>query len=166
MTTTVHTIGHSNHPIERFIALLREHGIDTLVDVRSRPYSRWAPQFQKLALARSLTAEGIAYVYLGDALGGRPEGREFYDAEGRLDGQRRALAHDFRIGIDRLVEVARRGSTAMLCAEEDPTRCHRRLLVTPALQGRSVAVQHIRGDGRVQQDDELGERKLQLRLFE
>lgn len=148
MTTTVHTIGHSNHSIERFIALLRGHGINTLVDVRSRPYSKWAPQFQKSFLSRSLTAEGIAYVFLGDELGGRPEGREFYDAEGHVDYERRAQALDFQTGIDHLVEIARTASTAMMCAEEDPTGCHRRLLVTPALERKGIVVLHVRGDGR------------------
>lgn len=166
MTTTVRTIGHSNHPIERFIALLREHGIETLVDVRSRPYSRWAPQFQKSFLSRSLTAAGIAYVFLGDELGGRPEGREFYDAEGHVDYERRARARDFQTGVARLLEIARERSTAIVCAEEDPGHCHRRLLVAPALQQNDVTVEHIRGDGRVQTEDEFGGGKPQLRLFE
>lgn len=163
--TDIHTIGHSNHPIERFIALLRQHGIATLVDVRSRPYSRWAPQFQKEALSRSLAAVPLAYVFLGQELGGRPEGAEFYDAEGHVDYERRAGAAEFRAGIDRLVAIARQGS-AIMCAEEDPIRCHRRLLVTPALQRSGVTVEHIRGDGRVQTENELGGRKPQLRLFE
>lgn len=166
MTTTVRTIGHSNHPIERFIALLREHGIETLVDVRSRPYSRWAPHFQKTFLSRSLTAAGITYVFSGDELGGRPEGREFYDAEGHVDYERRAQAPDFQAGVDRLVEMARQRSTAILCAEEDPTRCHRHLLVTPALQRRAITVQHVRGDGSVQVDDDVRGPTPQLRLFE
>jgi uncharacterized protein (DUF488 family) len=164
--TTVHTIGHSNHPIERFIALLRQHGVATLVDVRSRPYSRWAPQFQKSALARSLADERIAYVFLGSELGGRPDGKEFYDAEGRVDYERRTGAREFQVGVDRLVEIARDASTAILCAEEDPGNCHRRLLVTPTLQRKDVAVLHIRGDGRVQPEDELSGRKPQMRLFE
>lgn len=166
MTTTVHTIGHSNHLIERFIALLREHGIETLVDVRSRPYSRWAPQFQKSRLSRSLTAASIAYVFLGDELGGRPEGREFYDAEGHVDYGRRAQAPDFQASVGRLIDVANQGPTAILCAEEDPGRCHRRLLVTPALQQRGLTVRHIRGDGRVQSDEEFRGQTPQLHLFE
>ena len=163
---TVHTIGHSNHSIERFIDLLRQHGIATLVDVRSRPYSRWAPQFQKNALARSLTAGGITYVFLGQALGGRPEGEEFYDAEGHVDYEHRARARDFRGGIDELVGFACQATTAILCAEEDPSQCHRRLLVTPALQQKDATVLHIRGDGRVQPEDELSGQKAQLPLFE
>jgi uncharacterized protein (DUF488 family) len=164
--TTVHTIGHSNHPIERFIALLHRHGVAALVDVRSRPYSRWAPQFQKIALARSLADERIAYVFLGSELGGRPDGKEFYDVDGRVDYERRTGAREFQVGVDRLVEIARDASVAILCAEEDPDRCHRRLLVTPALQRKDVTVLHIRGDGRVQPEDELSGRQAQLPLFE
>lgn len=166
MTTTVRTIGHSNHPLERFIALLRQHGISTLVDVRSRPYSRWAPHFQKSFLSQSLEAEGITYVFLGGELGGRPDGAEFYDAEGHVDCERRAQARDFRAGVERLIDVANQGPTAILCAEEDPGRCHRRLLVTPALQRKGLPVRHIRGDGRVQSDDELRGQAPQLRLSE
>jgi uncharacterized protein (DUF488 family) len=164
--TTIHTIGHSHHSIEHFVALLRQHGVATLVDVRSRPYSRWAPQFQKDALSRSLAAVPIAYVFLGQEFGGRPEGAEFYDEHGHVDYERRTQAPDFRAGLDRLVAIARQGSTAIMCAEEDPIRCHRQLLVTPALQRSGVTVEHIRGDGHVQTEDELGGRKPQLRLFE
>lgn len=163
--TTVHSIGHSNHAIERFIDLLRQHGVTTLVDVRSHPYSRWAPQFRKEALSRALTAAGIAYVFLGDALGGRPKGKEFYDAKGHVDYQRRSAAPGFQEGVDRVVEIAQTRAVAILCAEEDPTRCHRRSLVTPALQKKEIAVLHIRGDGRVQSDDELRRGKDQLSLW-
>jgi len=161
---TVHTIGHSSHPLGRFVALLRRHGIATLVDVRSHPHSRWAPQFRKSALSRSVAAEGIVYVFLGRELGGRP-GAEYHDEQGHVDYGRRARAPDFQAGVDRLVEIAHRSPTAIMCAEEDPSRCHRRLLVAPALLRRSVAVLHIRGDGRVQ-PDELCDAPAQLPLLE
>ena len=166
MTTAIHTIGHSHHPIDRFIDLLRTQGVKTLVDVRSRPYSRWAPQFKQSAFVVSLAAAGIEYVFLGESLGGRPEGAEFYDAEGNVDYERRALARDFQAGVVELVERARTSATAIVCAEEDPARCHRRLLVTPALLREDFDVLHIRGDGRVQPEGQARGPKAPPSLFE
>jgi len=162
----VHTIGHSGHSMDEFIELLRQHCIATLADVRSRPYSRRMPHFQQSSLRRSLGAERLEYVYLGHELGGRPAGAEFYAPAGHVDYERRAQALDFQAGIEQLIEVAGQSSTAILCAEEDPAHCHRRLLVTPALERRGIAVLHIRGDGRLQSEDELRAPSSQLRLFE
>lgn len=164
--TTIFTIGHSNHPAEHFVDLLRQHGIATLADVRSLPYSRWAPQFRKEALARSLGDARIEYVFLGRELGGRPDGAEFYTADGKVDYARRALAVDFQAGIAQLLELVRSRPTAIMCAEEDPGRCHRRLLVTPALVERGIVVDHIRGDGRLESEGAVQEGAPQLRLFE
>lgn len=158
MKTTLFTIGHSRHPADRFVTLLRTAGVTRLVDVRSQPASRWTPHFGKAALARLLEAAAIDYVFLGRELGGRPVGTEYYGPDGALDHARRAEAADFKAGIDQLVALARERPTAILCAEEDPARCHRRLLVTPALRRAGLAVVHLRGDGRVEDDpaDQLG----------
>ncbi len=164
--TVVHTIGHSSHSMERFIELLCQHRIALLADVRSRPYSRRMPHFQQSALRRALGAERLEYAYLGHELGGRPAGAEFYAPAGHVDFERRAQALDFQAGIEQLVLLAGQRSTAILCAEEDPAGCHRRLLVAPALERRGVAVLHIRGDGRLQSEDELRAPAAQLRLFD
>jgi uncharacterized protein (DUF488 family) len=155
-STTIHTLGHSSHPIERLVALLSRYTITTLVDVRSHPYSRWAPQYTKAPLSHALAAAGIEYVHLGRALGGRPGGGTSYE--------QRALAPDFIDGIEQLLVLAGRTSVAILCAEEDPSSCHRRCLLTPALLARDVSVRHIRGDGRVQTEEDLA-RSAQLGLF-
>jgi len=165
VTTTVFSLGHSNHALERFLALLRQHGICTVADVRSRPYSKWAPQYKKEALARSLRAAGIDYVFLGGELGGKPEGDEYDDGHGGVDYARRAKAPDFQAGLDRLIGLAGTQPTAILCAEEDPERCHRRRMIAPALAERGVSVDHIRGNGRVQADRELDDASPQLSLF-
>jgi uncharacterized protein (DUF488 family) len=145
--TIVFTIGHSRHAADHFLALLHAHEIDRLVDVRSQPRSKWAPHFDTEALERLLDARGVDYVYLGRQLGGRPDDRAFYRQDGTVDYARRAAAPDFEAGIRRLVELARDRRTAILCAEEDPSRCHRRLLVAPALMRIGAAVVHVRGDG-------------------
>ena len=166
MTATIFTIGHSRHTADHFLALLHAHEIDRLVDVRSQPRSKWAPHFDTDALARLLDIRGVDYVYLGRQLGGRPSGREFYRQDGTVDYAHRATAPDFAEGISRLVALAQCRRTAILCAEEDPTCCHRRLLVAPALMRSGAAVVHVRGDGRVEPErDHASAAATQLDLF-
>jgi uncharacterized protein (DUF488 family) len=163
--TTIYTIGHSRHSAEHFAGLLRAKEIALLVDVRSHPASKWAPHFGKASLMQMLATHAIDYVFLGRELGGRPEGAEFYGPDGSVDYARRMEAADFKAGIARLVELAQRRRTAILCAEEDPGRCHRRLLVAPTLRQSGVTVVHIRGDGRLDAYESAKEPTSQLPLF-
>lgn len=149
----VYTIGHSNHPIEKFLDLLKEHRIEVLVDTRSHPYSRFAPHFNVRELKASLAPACIKYLFLGKELGGRPEGEEFYDEEGRVDYRLVAHTPVFNEGISRLESGLQRYRIALLCSEEDPSGCHRRLLVGRILAERGVEVRHIRGDGGVQPEE-------------
>jgi uncharacterized protein (DUF488 family) len=151
---SVFTIGHSNHPAKKFAGLLKEHGIEVLVDTRSRPYSRHAPHFNARDIEASLSDDGIGYLFLGRELGGRPEGEEFYDAEGRVDYALVERSRPFLDGIHRLEREIRARRVALLCSEEDPTGCHRRLLIGRVLGERRIAVRHIRGDGSVQTEGE------------
>jgi uncharacterized protein (DUF488 family) len=154
--TTVLTLGHSNHPLGRFVALVTKHDIEVLVDVRSHPYSRFAPQFNRESLAESLAAEGIKYVFLGRELGGRPDGDDYYDDDGHVLYGRVASTPLFNAGIARLENGLSRYRLALMCSEEDPTDCHRRLLVTRVLNDRGIEVLHVRGDGRIQRERDLG----------
>lgn len=152
---TIWTVGHSNHPWEEFLELLTRHGVGLLVDVRSSPYSRYASHFNQEAMGPALHAGGIQYLFLGDLLGGRAEGEQFYDDAGRVCYDRVAQSPGFQQGIDRLVTAAQAGRAAIMCGEEDPAECHRRLLVGRVLAGRAVEIMHIRGDGRAQSEAEL-----------
>jgi uncharacterized protein (DUF488 family) len=149
------SIGHSNHSAEGFADLLRKHDIEVLVDVRSYPHSRHAPQFDTGGLKALLARTGVKYLYLGRELGGRPEGDEYYDAEGHVLYARLASSPLFVEGIDRLQKGAQMYRVAVMCAEEDPLSCHRRVLIGRVLQERGVGLDHIRGDGRLQTEDEL-----------
>lgn len=162
---TIFTIGHSRHPIGHFTGLLDGHGIRTLADVRTRPYSKWAPQFRRSPLAGSLDTAGVLYVFLGSELGGRPSGQELYAPDGRIDYARRAAAPDFLAGIGRLEALADAQPTVMMCAEEDPRRCHRQLLIAPALEARGARVVHIRGDGRLEESGKRTGTSAQGSLF-
>ena len=152
---TLFTIGHSNHPPEHFLALLQQHAIQVLVDTRSSPYSRYSPQFDRETLRDLILPAGIKYLYLGDVVGGRPREDNCYDAEGRVLYSRVARLPDFREAIDRLKRGADDFRLALLCSEEDPAHCHRRLLISRVLLSEGEAIQHIRGDGQLQSDPEV-----------
>ena len=148
----VYTIGHSNHPIERFVDLLRGAGITAVADVRSTPHSRRWPQFGRARLERSLAEADIAYVYLGAELGGRP-GDPSLLSDGKPDYGRMAATPAFAAGLDRVVDGVRRYRIALMCAEREPLECHRFLLVSPHLLQRGVAVRHILADGTIEPNE-------------
>src|ERR1700761_2666928 len=98
----IYTIGHSNHSIEQFVALLKRHEITALADVRSTPYSRFNPQFRRESLQTSLAGVGIQYVFLGEELGARSRDPEVYDLDGRVSYLKLAATALFKKGIERL----------------------------------------------------------------
>ncbi|MCC7372162.1 MAG: DUF488 domain-containing protein [Chloroflexi bacterium] len=149
------TVGHSNHPVERLLALLQQHGIQVLVDVRSQPYSRFATQFNRETLDPTVTAAGLRYLFMGEELGGRQLGRIISTPE-RIEAYPQvAAASGFQHGIERILTGAQAYRIALLCAEEDPTECHRRVWVTRALLERGAEVAHLRGDGHIDPDSAL-----------
>lgn len=152
----IYTIGHSNHSVDAFLSLLKECGIDVVIDTRSQPYSRYAPQFEARALKESVVAAGIRYLFLGKELGGRPANKDYYDAEGRVCYGLVAQSAPFIEGITRLERGIHDHRIALLCAEENPAQCHRRLLVGRILVDKGIEVRHIRGDGRVEIEQASG----------
>lgn len=166
----VYTIGHSNHRIEHFIDLLELHHIDTVADVRSQPYSRHNPQFCRDALRDALGERAIRYCFLGRELGGKTKDPTLIAPDGNPDWPRMAETEEFRLGLGKLHELIQFSRVAILCAEEDPSRCHRHHLVAPALCNDGIQVLHIRRDGSLTSEAELREReaagaKGQLLLF-
>lgn len=153
--STLYTIGHSNHDQAAFCGLLRQHGIEVLADVRSQPYSRYTPQFNKDELQAAMKEHGIAYLFMGDQLGGRPDDMEYYDEQGYVLYHRVAESGFFLRGIDRLLEGISRYRVAIMCSEEDPGVCHRFLLVTRVMEKRGVEIRHIRGDGRIASEEAI-----------
>jgi uncharacterized protein (DUF488 family) len=153
------TIGHSSQPIEKFVNVLQKHAIQIIADARSHPVSQHAPHFSRDALEPALVAAGLGYVHLGETLGGRPRGSEFYDDAGHVLYWKVARSPFFLQGIDRLEKWKQRYSVAVLCSEENPQSCHRRLLVGRVLRERGWEVLHIRGDGRIETEDEVASRE-------
>jgi uncharacterized protein (DUF488 family) len=146
----IYTIGHSKHPIERFIALLQQHGIDALADVRSTPYSRFNPQFNREKLQTALAGADIRYVFLGEELGARSKDPSCYNADGRVSYTKLALTDSFRKGIERLLTGMQEHRIAIMCAEREPLECHRTILVSRELEKSSVPVTHILQDGSLE----------------
>ncbi|HEX9359699.1 MAG TPA: DUF488 domain-containing protein [Streptosporangiaceae bacterium] len=149
------TIGHSNQALDHFLSLLQRHGIEAVADVRTVPWSRYVPHFNATTLGAALASQGIDYVPLGRELGGRPAGDEFYDEQGHVLYGRLAASPAFQDGLDRVLARARTSRIALLCAEEDPARCHRHLLIGPVLRQRGVPVSHIRRDGHTETEADL-----------
>ena len=157
----VYTIGHSNHTQEQFLNLLTDARIRVLADVRSNPNSRWATFANRDNIKEILKSVQIRYIYLGDVLGGRPSDSDSYDSQtGKVDYQAIQEKEYFKQGISRLLEELKRYRVCIMCAEEDPTSCHRNLLVAESLRQAGVKVFHIRGDGRIQTDEELWKEKV------
>lgn len=159
MTTTLYTIGHSNHKIATFIGLLHQHGITALVDVRSQPYSRHVPQYSREALRSALVDAGIAYVFLGKELGARSDNPACY-RQGKVQYDRLAQEPCFAQGIKRILQGMGRYRISLMCAERDPIDCHRALLVARKLHEAGIPVSHIHADGCLETHQALESRLL------
>jgi uncharacterized protein (DUF488 family) len=139
--------------MEKLIDLLTTHHITAVADVRSQPYSRFNPQFNRENLQAALKTVEISYVFLGRELGARPEDRTCY-VDGTVQYDRLARTGLFQEGLRRIVEGMRKYRIALLCAEKDPLTCHRAILVCRYLVTRGVVVQHILEDGQIESHDE------------
>ena len=176
------TVGHSNHGPDVFVALLRKHGVDVVVDVRSAPYSRYLPHFNKDFLHEALAGAGIRYEFKGKELGGQPADRACYDADGRIMYDTLAETAAFSKGIGFVLdaisvqpatgsepappqvrgrmETAPARRMALMCSEKEPLDCHRTLLIAQTLAKSSVAVAHIHADGHLESHAEAMNRLL------
>jgi uncharacterized protein (DUF488 family) len=157
MTDTVYTIGHSTHSIDNFIGLLKAQSITAVCDVRSRPYSRMNPQFNREPLKQRLRAASIRYVFLGEELGARSKDKTCY-RNGQVQFDILARTALFKQGIERVKIGARSYRVALMCAEKEPLECHRTILVARRLADEGITIQHILGDGSVEQHEHTIER--------
>lgn len=160
MSPRILTIGHSNHSADHFVELLRAHHVAAVADVRSAPFSRYTPQFNKQALKEHLDRAGIGYVFLGRELGARTSDRSCY-VDGRVQYALLAQTDAFEAGLRRLLRGAEERQVAVMCTEKDPLDCHRTVLITRALVSAGATVDHILGDGLLESNDQT-----MLRLVE
>jgi uncharacterized protein (DUF488 family) len=158
---TVYTVGHSTHSIERFLELLQGAGVTAVADVRSHPFSRFNPQFNRDALTEELRARDIAYVFVGRELGARSNDPTCYE-RGQVQYERLAKTEVFSAGIKRVIAGARKYRVALMCAEKEPLECHRTLLVGRALHDQGVDVAHIHANGAIERYEDAMMRLLDL----
>lgn len=148
-SAVIFTVGHSAHEVARFVDLLARHGVEAVADVRSMPYSRRHPQFNRETLKESLKASGIAYVFLGKELGARSNDPACYE-NGRVQFRKLAATSLFRSGIKRVLDGSEQMRIALMCAERDPLNCHRTILVARELVALGSKVNHILSDGDIE----------------
>lgn len=156
----IFSIGHSTHPLDRFLGLLKRHDIDAVADVRSMPFSKFNPQFNRDSLVEELNRSNMKYVFLGRELGARTEDSSCHGPDGKVRYDRLAAREDFKLAIDRLIEGARDRRTALMCAEREPLDCHRAILVSQELYRKGCEVGHILDDGSLETHEAALERLL------
>ncbi len=154
----IHTIGHSNLTLAQFLERLQAAGIETVVDVRSQPISRYTPHFNRPELSAALREAGIRYAFMGDTLGGRPESPRYYDDGGHVRYDLWSASAAFQDGIEKLERAAARYRLTLLCSEADPAACHRHLLIARVLLNRgwsAARIRHIGAGGTITPEDAL-----------
>lgn len=146
----LYTIGHGNRKSENFLALLKEFGIEYLIDVRSQPYSKFNPQFNQNELKFFLERNGINYVFMGDNIGGRPKDTSCYDSEGKVDYEAVKTKDFFINGIERLKTAYFKDiNVVIMCSESKPCECHRSKLIGRVLNTDNIILKHIDENGKV-----------------
>lgn len=155
----IFTIGHSNHPSDKFVGLLEDHEISAIVDVRSSPYSQFCPHFNQEPLRNLLNDKNIHYVFMGKELGARRTERDCY-TEGKVKYNKIAEQPLFHTGIERMKEGAKKMKIAMMCSEKDPLTCHRTILIARVIKGEFSPINHILEDGSLENHKDSEQRLL------
>lgn len=149
--STLYSIGHGQKNFNEFIDELQSYNIKYLIDVRSTPYSKWAPDYNRGTIQLLLKRYNINYGYMGDCIGGRPLREECYDNEGFFDYKKMAEQDTFKRGLDRLIAANERGYlVAIMCSESDPSECHRSKLIGRELYfDHNIEMHHIISPNRI-----------------
>lgn len=146
----LYTIGHGNRKAEVLLSLLKEFRIQYLIDVRSKPYSRFHPQFSQKNIQQFLQENDITYVFMGNELGGRPEDVSCYSSDGKVDYNTIKTKDFFKLGIARLKAACSKDiRAAIMCSERSPCECHRTLLIGEVLHADNVQINHIDENGKL-----------------
>jgi uncharacterized protein (DUF488 family) len=152
----IYTIGYGARSVEELVALLQEHQIAYLIDIRSQPYSRYKPEYSKEPLEGRLRREGVRYVFMGDSLGGRPADEGAYDGDGKVDYEKVRELVAYREGIDRLRQAWEQDlGVVLMCSEGKPENCHRSKLIGLTLEEEGIPVIHVDEEGRLLTQEEV-----------
>ena len=161
-TNPIHTVWHSNLSAESLVGMLKRRGITQVIDVRSTPYSRYVPQFNRNNIRVTLERNGTGYTHMGDALGGRPQDDRLYDRDGRANYELMAQEKTFQDAIQQVEQMAEDSHIALMCTEADPLRCHRTLLVSQELASRGTDIIHLMRDDQQESHEETMEKLLAM----
>ncbi|WP_338086486.1 DUF488 domain-containing protein [Natranaerofaba carboxydovora] len=143
----IYTLGHSNHPTENLIELLKLHNIQVVADVRRNPFSKFVKQYNRESLKKNLENEEYEYIFLGDIMGGKRSPNDSLNIDK---------------GFKRIYNETEMGkNVALLCAEKDPTRCHRSFLLSPFFVRRGINIYHILASGDLISHQDLEEKMLE-----
>lgn len=157
----IYTIGHSNYSMEKLIEMLRYFNIDTVVDIRGTPYSKYNTQFDKEVIRYNLTKEGFIYIYMAKEFAAKRMNKVSYNKEGYSDFEKVINEEDFKVGIKRLKDGCNKGyKIVLLGAMQDPIRCHRSILVGRELVKKGFVVKHILDDLSIKDQKYIEERLL------
>lgn len=155
MEDTVYSIGHGNKPFESFVNELKSFGIQYLIDIRSKPYSKWNPDFSQIPLQSNLKSSHIIYVYMGDVLGGLPSDRDCY-TNNHVDYDKLSQKKFFQEGLNRIVTANSKNiKVALMCSESNPAMCHRSKLIGQELLKKGIHIHHIIGEKKELSQEEV-----------
>lgn len=158
---TIYSIGHSNHSLESFIDLLKQHQINCVIDVRSMPASSHTPQFNKDSFSNYLKTLGITYLHFGEEFGARHTDPAVLDKDGKVDFDKVRTTQKFLSGVERLNAGLQKGFTiALMCSEGEPFDCHRFSLISYYLSRHGFNVEHVLKDGSLINNNVLEERLI------
>ena len=158
MANTLLSIGHSQHPVDFFIDLLKSHGVNYILDVRSTPYLQFAADYNRESIRLVLQGNGIEYAFMGNYFGARPTDSSLYSPNGYLDFEKVANSPKFKKGFDNVEKGVKQGyRIAFMCTEKDPIECHRAILVTNAFYKAGYSIEHIMQDNTIQTQEDIKE---------
>ena len=140
----LYTVGHSSHTQEEFLRLLQENDVNCIVDVRSVPASKYAPQFNQDALESFLRHHGMTYYFFGHEFGARR--MDSFNNNGQVDFELAVHTRLFQQGVERLTLLLSNHHVALMCSEANPLECHRFALIARYFHEQGIEVLHILKD--------------------
>ncbi len=160
----IYTIGHSNINQKDFIEILSLFKIQILVDVRSSPYSKFVPHFNRENIKTALIDSNIKYIFMGHQIGGKPKNKKYYQ-NGKVDYNLIAKTDHFKEGIIKIIELNKDDDLVLMCSEENHYKCHRHNLITQILIKKGLKVVHIRKCGKMDKIIRVDKKDVQTTLF-
>jgi len=160
----IYTIGHSNLAQKSFIGVLKEFEIQIVIDVRSSPYSKFVPHFNRENIKKTLKENNFRYIFLGDYIGGKPKNKEYYQNE-KVSYDLIAKSEKFKEGIDKVMKLSNENDIVLMCSEENPYNCHRHHLITQRILKQGLKVTHIRKGCKTDKITKIDKKDVQKTLF-